>query len=93
IRDCSFTEIRLNTRFTIYQANHVDNVEYMGFSMKGIRHLFEKHQLPKDGPYKLADIIDEIVKDDPESLCELIQIRFAKNLNLVVEDIQEWKAA
>jgi hypothetical protein len=89
IRDCSFTEIRLNRIITIYRANHVDNVEHMGFSIKGIMHLFEKFQLPKNVPYILADIINEIVRDDPEGLCEFVQKEFAQNLNLEVKDIQD----
>jgi hypothetical protein len=75
LRDCSFTEIRLNRVFTIYQANHVTNVEYVGFSIKGIRHLFERlrHPRPKEGPVLLAEIMDEMIKADPESLINLIQ--------------------
>ncbi len=93
IRDCSFTEVRLNRIITIYRANHVENIEYMGFSIKGIRHLFEKLKLPKDVPYILADIINEIVKDDPEGLCDFVQKEFAGKLDLDVEDIQDLKEA
>jgi len=95
VKDCSFTEIRLNKIFTIYQANHMKNIDYVGFSIKGIRHLFEKLNFPKakDQPYILADIIDAIVKDDPEAFSDLIQREFADKLNLEIEDIQYAEAA
>ncbi len=91
LRDCSFTEIRLNRVFTIYQANHVKNVEYIGFSIKGIRHLFEELKLPKpkEGPIHLAEIMDAMIKADPEAFSDLIQREFADRLNLEVEDLQE----
>lgn len=90
VKDCSFTEFRLNSRFTICQANHVKKVEYVGFGIKGIRHFFEKVELPraKEGPYILAEIMDAIVKDDPDAFSDLIQSEFADKLNLEVEDFQ-----
>lgn len=94
-KDCSFTEIRLNRLFTIYQANHVDNVEYVGFSIKGIRFLFEKFgiQKSKEHPFILAEIIDTIVKNDPDSFSDLIQREFASKLDLEVEDLEYLEAA
>ena len=95
IKDCSFTEIRLNEAFTIYQANHVACAEYMGFSIKGIRHLLEELKLPKakEGPYILAEVIDAAVKANPGAFGDLIQRNFAGLLNLEVEDFQYEEAA
>ncbi len=68
VKDCSFTEIRLNELFTIYRANHTKSGEYMGFSIKGIRHLLVKSGFPKakQGPFMLAEILDHIIKARPE---------------------------
>jgi len=95
IKDCSFTEIRLNKIFTIYQANHTDNVEYIGFSIKGIRYVFEKMNLPmkKDGPYLLAEILDAIIKENPENFSDLIQREFSNRLDLPVEGFDYQEAA
>lgn len=95
IKDCSFTEIRLNKVFTIYQANHMEVIEYMGFSIKGIRYLLEKLEFPKakQGPFILAEILDAIIKAHPEFFSDLIQRQFASNLNLEVEDFEYEKAA
>ena len=94
VKDCSFTEIRLNELFTIYQANHTESGEYMGFSIKGIRHLLEELEFPraKQGPFMLADILDYIIKARPEFASDLIS-RLTINLNLEVEDFEYDKAA
>jgi hypothetical protein len=94
IKDCSFTEIRLNEVFTIYRANHTESGEYMGFSIKGIRHLLEELEFPKakQGPFMLADILNHIIKARPEFANDLISI-LTIDLNLEVEDFEFDKAA
>lgn len=95
VKDCSFTEIRINGIFTVYQANHTDRSEYMGFSIKGIRHLFETHHLPmaKEGPFMLAEIIDAVVKANPTLFSDLIQREFAGMLDMEVEGLSFQEAA
>lgn len=95
VKDCSFTEIRLNGIFTLYQANHTERFEYMGFSIKGIRHLFEENHLPmaKEGPFMLAEIIDAILKVYPDFFSDLIQREFADRLSMEVEGLPFQKAA
>jgi hypothetical protein len=95
VKDCSFVEIRLNEAFTIYQANHTPVVEYMGFSIKGVRHLFEELKSPraKEGPYILAEIIDAAVRANPGAFGDFIQRNFAGLLNLEVDDLPYQKAA
>jgi hypothetical protein len=95
LEDCSFTEIRLNKLFTIYKVNHTETDKYIGFSIKGVRHVLEKEKFPlaKKGPYILADILDAIVKAQPEFFSDIIQRQFAKNLNLVVQDLEYDKVA
>ena len=48
----------------MYRANHAQNVEFIGFSIKGIRYILEKIEFPeaKKGPYILAEIIDVMIK-------------------------------
>lgn len=91
LKDCSFTEIRLNKTFTIYQDNHSNGVEYIGFSIKGVRHLFERlgTAKAKENPVILAQIIDEIIKEDPDAFSDLIQREFYDKFDLEVEDFEE----
>lgn len=68
IRDCSITEERVNRIFTVLKPNHCDiGPEYVGFNIKGIRHLFNQMKLPTEGVMRLTDIIDGIVQKFPES--------------------------
>jgi hypothetical protein len=95
IRDCSFTEIRINQLFTIYQANHTKNgIEYVGFTVKGIRYWFEelKLPLPKQGPFILAEIINTLVKAIPaptQTYTDIIATNFTEALTLEVGGLQE----
>ncbi|MCL5405127.1 MAG: hypothetical protein M1398_00115 [Deltaproteobacteria bacterium] len=96
VSDCSFTEIRLNEAFTVYQRNHVSNLDFVGFSIKGIRHLFEEHKLEnaKEGPYIVADIIDAMIKANPRAFGDFVQKFFGTDsLNLEVEDLPYSEAA
>ena len=89
IKECSFTEIRINKIFNIYEANHTSDIEYVGFSIKGIRYIFEKAGVPsKAGPYMLAEIMDTIIKSNPDAFSDLIQREFAHMLDLKVEGFQ-----
>lgn len=77
VKDCSVTEDRLSSIFTVMKANHDDIDEYIGFSIKGVRYLFERVGLPKIGVIKLAQIIDAIVKKYPDGVVKLINEKFA----------------
>ena len=90
IENCSFTEIRLNKIFTIYQANHVDCMKYIGFSIKGVRYIFEKSGFleSKQGAIILADVISAIIKANPDAFSDLIQREFSNMLDLEVKDFR-----
>lgn len=94
-RDCSITEVRLDSVFTIYQANHAGNIEFVGFTIKGVRHFVNEHGLPSEGPIVFARMIDEIVKIVPDVAVDFIQRYFSEILDkpLVVEDLELAKAA
>ena len=74
IKDCSFTEHRLSKIFTIWQENHVDTEEYIGFTIKGIGHLFKELGLPKSGVIKLSEIINAIVQEYPDEVVGMVLV-------------------
>lgn len=67
--DRSVTEHRISEFFTVCETNHRAGFEpkYVGFTIKGVRQLFHEAGIPLDGTYKLADIIDRLVKHRPGS--------------------------
>lgn len=87
IKDCSFTEKRLNSIFTILEVNHVDIKEYAGFNIKGIKYLFKKVGLPDNGVIKLAQVIDAIVKIYPDWAIKYIRENFKKPLETLEVDL------
>jgi hypothetical protein len=77
--DRSVTEHRIDGMFTVYECNHrgAFDPEYVGFSIKGVRHLFDEIGLPLEGVYRLADLIRRIVSHRPGSaMSELLKIIF-----------------
>lgn len=80
-RDRSVTEHRLDGFFTVYECNHRGKFDpqYIGFSIKGVRHLFERVGLSLDGVYKLAELIDRVVRHQPGStMAETLRVIFGK---------------
>lgn len=65
--DRSVTEHRINGMLTLYECNHRGpfDPEYVGFTIKGIRHLFCEIGLPLDRVYKLADVMNKMVSHRP----------------------------
>ena len=49
IRDCSITEHRCGEILTVLEDNHPENDQgkYVGFTIKGVGHVFEELSLPK----------------------------------------------
>ena len=75
----SVTEHRIDGMFTVYECNHRSKFdpEYVGFSIKGVRHLFSEIGLPLEGVYALADIIQRIITYKPVSgMSELLKLIF-----------------
>jgi hypothetical protein len=68
--DRSVTEHRINEFYTIYENNNPGSFDpkYIGFTIKGIRALFNEIGIPLEGSYKLADVIDRLVKHRPGSI-------------------------
>lgn len=77
--DRSVTEHRIDRLFTVYECNHrgAFDPEYVGFSIKGVRALFDEIGLPLGKVYRLADLIDRVVSHQPGSaMSELLRIIF-----------------
>ncbi len=67
--DRSVTEVRLDGFLTLHECNRpgAHDPQYVGFTIKGIHHLFETVGLSLDRVYRLADLIDQLVKYRPGS--------------------------
>lgn len=85
IRDCSVIEERLSRIFTIQRTARAEAPITVGFTIKGVRHLFQELELPANGPVKLADIINGIVKLYPDSFVKRIQEEFSDMMTTDVE--------
>ncbi|ODB94974.1 hypothetical protein A3194_20130 [Candidatus Thiodiazotropha endoloripes] len=74
VRDCSVTEHRIDEMFTLMEDNHPNRFghRYVGFTIKGVRHLFDELDLPLGRVYKIADILHEIVKKWPTSTIAIV---------------------
>ncbi len=83
--DRSVTEHRLNETFTIYECNHRCGFdpEYVGFSIKGVRHIFADVGLDLKGVYTLTEIINRIVSSKPGSgLAVMLGLIFRSHQNI-----------
>ena len=76
--DRSVTEHRIDDTFTVYECNHRNkrfDPEYVGFTIKGVRHLFNQVGLPLDRVYRLADLIQRLISHRHGSvMSELLRI-------------------
>lgn len=67
--DRSVTEVRIDDTFTLHRCNHKSpyDPEYVGFTLKGIHHLFDRVGLSVSGVLTLAEVLDRVVKHRPVS--------------------------
>jgi hypothetical protein len=93
VKDCSFTEVRLNRFFTLWYENHIVKKKKVGFTIKGVKHLFVTLGLPRSGPIIVAQIIDGILRLYPEKKTQEvigeIQKEFKDFLDLPVTELPE----
>lgn len=68
LRDCSFTEERLNQYITLLEDNYPapSRMAVAGLMIKGIRHIFKQCGWPLAGIVHVTSILNEIVKLDPD---------------------------
>lgn len=94
IFDCSFKEERKNQFITVLHANHTSNGKLAGFNIKGVRYIFKRLGLSDTGVYKIADILDSLVKIYPDAAFKHVQNTFRpilKENDLSIE--VEWPLA
>ena len=80
--DRSVTEHRLDGFFTLYECNYRQTLDppYVGFTIKGVGHLFQQVGLPMDRVYKLAELINRLVQHRPGStMAETLKLIFAQH--------------
>ena len=68
--DRSVTELRVSDVFTVFENNSEGQFEpeFVGMAINGVRKLFSEIGLDIHGAYRLADVIDAIVKHAPGSI-------------------------
>jgi hypothetical protein len=82
--DRSVTEHRIDGLITVLECNNRGEFDplYVGFTIKGVRSLFAQVGLPLDGVYKLAELIDKIVRHQPGSTVgEMLKLVYQGNPN------------
>ena len=84
-RDCSILEERKSRFITLLYSAHAEVRTCVGFTLKGIRNLFEKAGLPLTGVIALADVMDAVAKNYPHALVSEVQNEFATIMPLSVE--------
>ena len=86
IADRSITEERINDELTLYRTNHASPFDpiHSGFCLKGIRHILDELGMAQGVELKLAQIIDAIVKANPQSTVARILGEFPTSNDIVV---------
>lgn len=84
--DRSITEERINDELTLYRTNHASRFDPMhcGFCLKGIRHILDELGMAPGVELKLAQIINAIVKANPQSTVAGILREFPADGDIVV---------
>ena len=81
IQDVSVTEERLSKFFTVAKPNRgTFSARYVGFTIKGVAHLFDRVGLPVSGVQTLVEILDEIVKVLPHAAVKQVVEEFSSVL-------------
>lgn len=72
--DRSVTEVRLTEMFTVHRCNHRAQFDpaYVGFTIKGVQHLFAKLGLPNSGAVRVAELLDSLTKHMPGKVATLV---------------------
>lgn len=95
IRDCSVTEQRVDELFTVLKDNYRKEGQslYVGFTIKGVNHLFSQLSIPLEGVVRVADVLHQIVRDRPQATVDLVVDRFQQLLNDIDLEIDFAEAA
>ncbi len=100
ILNCSVTETRMSKMFTLLKSNGDSALagSHVGFTIKGVAHLFASLGLSLNGVHNVANILNEIVKKMPHSVVKKVAEEFVpvvkrKNLTVDFDGQLERKAA
>ena len=80
IKDVSVVEVRQSDMFTVARPAHptkFDDGRNVGFTIKGVAHLFKEIGLPLSGVHQLVEILDEIVKKIPHTTVKRVVDEFS----------------
>lgn len=91
IKDCSITERRLSRMLTILEANHTAVQTTVGFTIKGVRHLFEEFGFERGQVLKVTEFIDAIVENYPHSAVKAVEefaVACAKDMEIDFSDME-----
>lgn len=82
IRDCSMTEHRCDEVFTVLEDNYPDDDQskYVGFSIKGVAHVFDSLDIPLEGIHLVVEILDQLVKAYPHELVNAAMVELRPTL-------------
>lgn len=85
VRDCSVTEWRLSELITVLEDNYPeqDQSRFVGFTLKGVKHLFVSVELPTSGVLRITDLLDKIVKKYPNEVMKLFEDQYRPLLALL----------
>lgn len=74
VRDCSFTEIRIDDRITVLEDNYcaVGGKKYVGFTIKGARHFCQERGFRLSEPIKLTELVNAILADTPDPVVRVV---------------------
>lgn len=75
VRDCSVTSTRINEVVSVLEDTHYKpgqgSERYIGFTLKGVRRFCRERGIGTDGPVRITEILDAILKAFPERELEL----------------------
>jgi len=90
LRDCSATEERLGEFFTVLYDNSPEpgQSRVSGITFKGIKHLFTQWEMPLEGVYLVADLLDRAVKElikEDDCRDQVEDVKMVKDLAATIE--------
>lgn len=84
--DCRVVEVRLNCFLTMLTRPNSDgHTSNVGFTIKGIAHLFEQIGLQREGIYSLVYILNKILAKYPDQAVKRVYEEFSSVSNIDVE--------
>jgi hypothetical protein len=77
VSDCRCVEVRLNRFLTVLEKRSALGRTCVGFTIKGVAYLFQELGMPREGIYKVIDILNKILERYPDQAVRLVHDEFA----------------